>query len=94
MSRVIESLSSDPGILLGAILGTLAMLSVATVLVAAFVTHAWRKVRQTEDNNALKHALLSQGMSAEEIAAVVMAWPGRRPSVSGGAAWRKRDAVH
>jgi hypothetical protein len=42
----------------------------------------WRRVRQTEENNALKHALLTHGMSADEIATVVNAWPGRRKASS------------
>jgi hypothetical protein len=91
MSRVIESLSSDPGILLGAILGGLAILSATTIVITAFVTYAWRKVRQTEENNALKHSLLSQGMSAEEIATVVTAWPGRRHRTPSDAGFRKHE---
>jgi hypothetical protein len=80
MTQIIESLCRDPHILLGAILGSLAILSFAAICIAAIVSFAWRKVRQTEDNNAIKHALLGHGMSAEEIATVVTAWPERRKS--------------
>ena len=94
MTRIIESLSTDPHILLGAILGTLAMLSVAAISIAAIVSHAWQKVRLTEDNNSIKHALLGQGMSADEIATVVCAWPSRRRrSDSSHATRRQREAA-
>jgi hypothetical protein len=92
MTRIIESLSTDPGILLGAILGSLAMLSAAAICIAAIVSHAWKMVRLTEDNNSIKHALLSQGMSAEEIATVVVAWPSRRRSEASHATRRHRDS--
>jgi hypothetical protein len=78
MHQIIESLARDPGTLLGAILGGLGILTGLTISVTAIIMGHWRKVRQTEDNNALKHALLEHGMSAEEIATVVNAWPGRR----------------
>ena|SRR5579872_5406624 len=78
MTRIIESLSTDPGILLGAVLGSLAILAFTTILITAMGTLAWRKVRQTECNNALKHALLEQGLSAGEIVTVIEAWPNRR----------------
>jgi hypothetical protein len=93
MTRIIESLATDPHIMLGAILGTLAMLSVAAISIAAIVSHAWQKVRLTEDNNSIKHALLSQGMSADEIATVVCAWPSRRRSDSSHATRRQREAA-
>jgi hypothetical protein len=91
MSRIIESLSTDPAILLGAILGSLAMLSVAAISIAAIVSHAWQKVRLTEDNNSIKHALLNQGMSAEDIATVVTAWPSRRKSDFSRASRRQKE---
>jgi len=93
MSQIVESLSRDPGILLGALLGTTAMLSAAAIGIAAIAGHCWRMVRQTEDNNALKHALLSQGMTAEEIATVINAWPGRRRSIpSHAGSWKEKCA--
>ena len=93
MSRIIESLSTDPAILLGAILGSLAMLSVASISIAAIVSHAWQKVRLTEDNNSIKHALLNQGMSAGEIATVVSAWPSRRKRDWSGLHARQKESV-
>ncbi|HVU85687.1 MAG TPA: hypothetical protein VHD36_00065 [Pirellulales bacterium] len=80
--QIIETLSSDPGILLGAILGTLGILAATSVCITAIVSEAWRKVRQTEDNNALKQSMLDRGMSAEEITAVVRAAPEKRASFS------------
>jgi hypothetical protein len=93
MTRIIESLSTDPAILLGAILGSLAMLSAAAISIAAIVSHAWQKVRLTEDHNSIKHALLNQGMSAEEIATVVTAWPSRRRPEHSHAARRHRESA-
>jgi hypothetical protein len=91
LSHVVESLSRDPGILLGALLGTIAMLSVASIGITAIAGHYWRLVRQTEDNNALKHTLLSQGMTAEEIATVITAWPARRRSIpSNVGSWKEK----
>ena len=74
-NQVIETLSKDPGILLGAILGTLSIVFGCTVGAIAIITDAWRRVRQTEDNNALKQSMLDRGMSADEIATVVSAGP-------------------
>ena len=93
MTRIIESLSTEPAILLGAVLGSLAMLSAAAISIAAVVAHAWKKVRLTEDNNAIKHALLNQGMSAEEIATVVCAWPSRRRPEASHVPRRHREAA-
>jgi hypothetical protein len=67
------------------------MLSVAAISIAAIVSHAWQKVRLTEDNNSIKHALLNQGMSAEDIATVVTAWPSRRRSESSRASRRQKE---
>jgi len=93
MSQIVESLSRDSGILLGALLGTIAMLSAASIGITAIAGHFWRMVRQTEDNNALKHALLSQGMTAEEIATVINAWPRRRHSIpSHAGSWKEKCA--
>ena len=80
--QIIDTLSAEPGFLLGAILGTLGILSATTVCITAIVSEAWRKVRQTEDNNALKQSMLDRGMSAEEISAVVRASPEKRASFS------------
>jgi hypothetical protein len=74
MSQIIETLSRDEGTLLGA-LGILAGTGIA---VTAIVSGTWRKVRQTEDNNALKQSMLDRGMSADEIATVMRAAPEKR----------------
>jgi hypothetical protein len=78
MQQIVESLARDPGVLTGTILGAFGIFTGLTISVTAIIMGHWRKVRQTEDNNALKHALLEHGMSAEEIATVVNSWPGRR----------------
>jgi hypothetical protein len=81
-TKVVETLSSDPAILLGAILGTLGILSFTSICITAIVSESWRKVRQIEDNNALKQSMLDRGMSADEITAVVKASPEKRASFS------------
>ena len=82
MSQIIDTLSRDEGILLGAILGSLGILSGTGIAVTAIVSECWRKVRQTEDNNALKQSMLDRGMSADEIATVMKAAPEKRASFS------------
>lgn len=76
-SMIVASLSQDPGIMLGAILGSLALISGAVVSVAAVIAVNWRIVRQTEDNNALKQSMLDMGMTADEITKVIGATPER-----------------
>jgi len=79
---IIETLSKDEGILLGAILGSLALICGTVVGIASLIVVNWRLVRQTEDNNALKQSMLDMGMNAEDITKVVSATPERRPYVS------------
>jgi len=69
MDSIIESLSSDPGVTLGVILGALGILGLTIMNVAK----EWRKVRQAEEMAALKATLVERGMSADEIATVVEA---------------------
>jgi hypothetical protein len=78
MAQIIETLARDEGILLGAILGTLGILGGTGIAVTAIITDTWRRVRQTEDNNALKQSMLDRGMSADEIATVMKAAPEKR----------------
>ncbi|MBI2823464.1 MAG: hypothetical protein HYX69_02095 [Planctomycetia bacterium] len=80
---IVETLSRDPGILLGAILGSLGIVGGTLIAVTAIVSENWRKVRQVEDNNALKQSMLDRGMSADEIATVAAAGP-KGPWVSFG----------
>jgi hypothetical protein len=80
--QIIDTLSAEPGFMLGAILGTLGILAATSICITAIVSEAWRKVRQTEDNNGLKQSMLDRGMSADEIAAVVKAAPEKRASFS------------
>ena len=84
MHQIIEALCRDPGVLVGVFLGGFGIFTGLTISVTAIIMGHWRKVRQSEDNNALKHALLEHGMSAEEIATVVNSWPGRRKSPPAG----------
>jgi hypothetical protein len=78
LQQVVDTLSQDRGVLLGAILGSLGILGGTVVATCALFSHAWRKVRQTEDLNALKHAMIERGMSADEIATVIRATPKRK----------------
>jgi hypothetical protein len=80
--QIVETLSRDPGILLGAILGTLGILAATAISITAITTEAWRKIRQTEDNNALKQSMLDRGMTSDEIATVMKASPQKRASFS------------
>ena len=80
-NQVIETLSKEPGILLAAILGTLGIVLGCTIGAIAIITDAWRRVRQTEDNNALKQSMLDRGMTADEIATVIGAGQKPRPTV-------------
>lgn len=77
LQQIVTTLTQDEGILLGAILGSLGILGGTVIATAAVVSQAWRRARQTEDINALKHAMIERGMSAEEIATVVRATPRR-----------------
>jgi hypothetical protein len=78
MDQLINTLSSDPGIALGAV-GIIAGCTTGILItVTAIVASNWSSVRQTEENNALKHYMLEQGMSAEEIATVIAAKPGKK----------------
>ncbi|MBX3415731.1 MAG: hypothetical protein KF708_23810 [Pirellulales bacterium] len=77
LQQVVTTLTQDQGILLGAILGTLGILGGTVIATAAVVSQAWRRARQTEDINALKHAMIERGMSANEIATVIRATPKR-----------------
>lgn len=71
MDRIIESLARDPGVAIGAVLGSLGILAVTVMSVAA----QWRRVRQAEELNSLKREMLQAGMTADEIAQVVSASP-------------------
>ena len=78
LQQIVDTLAQDHGILLGAILGSLGILAGMTIGTATVISQAWRKVRQSEDINALKHAMIERGMSAEEIATVIRATPRRK----------------
>ncbi len=71
MNRIVEALASDPGIAIGAVLGSLGIIAVTVMSVSA----QWRRIRQAEELNALKREMLQAGMSADEIAHVVSASP-------------------
>jgi len=77
LQQIVTTLTQDEGILLGAILGSLGILGGTVIAATAVISQAWRRARQTEDINALKHALIERGMSAEEIATVIRATPKR-----------------
>ena len=94
MTPIIESLARDPGVMVGALLGSLGIFAGISISITAIIMGHWRKVRQTEETNALKHALLSHGMSADEIATVVNAMPGRRKLSSSHPGLPKEIHVH
>lgn len=77
LQQVVETLSQDRGILLAALLGSLGIVGGTVIGTSAIFSQAWRRVRQAEDLNALKHAMIERGMSAEEIATVIRATPKR-----------------
>ncbi len=72
-NSMIESVSREPGIALAAWLGSAALIMVTAIGVTALIAVQWRRVRQSEEVSALKHALLAQGFSAEEIVLVIEA---------------------
>ena len=68
-----EALGNDPGLMAGVILGTAGMITGILISLGCTIAHSWRRVRQTEDENALKQTMLEQGLSADEIERVVRA---------------------
>jgi hypothetical protein len=84
LNTIVNSLSGQPELMLGAVLGTLGIVCGCAVGATAIVSEAWRKVRQSEDLNALKQSMLDRGMSADEIATVVNAGHKKRSSVAIG----------
>lgn len=80
-SEFIRALTDDPGITLAALIITVGCLTGLLIAGTAIVMGNWRRVRQTEELNALKQYMLEQGMSAEEIATVISASPRRRRGV-------------
>ncbi len=80
--QIIETLSRDEGILLGAILGSLGIIAATVLGMTAIITEVWRRIRQTEDDNTLKQMMLERGMSADEISTVVSANSQRKASFS------------
>ena len=74
-SQIIQTLSQQPELLLGFLLGSLGIVAVTTIAVSAILGSKWKEVRQHEEQNALKLQMLERGMSAEEISEVVSASP-------------------
>lgn len=83
MNQLIETLTNEPEYLLGA-MGIVFGISAAVIIsCTAMISDSWRRVRQTEDLNALKMQMLQQGRTPDEIVKVLSA--GQRGSV-----WRKQ----
>jgi hypothetical protein len=59
------------------LVGCLAIICGTLVLVTAIIGKQWRKIRQTELDNAMRRDLLDRGMSPEEIARVLNAEPAK-----------------
>lgn len=68
---LIKAISSDPGMALGAWLGTLGILAVTAISISSVVAWEWRAWKQTEDENSLKLEMIRRGMSPDEIAQVI-----------------------
>ncbi len=77
MNTFINALSSDPGIAIGALAIVVGCATGIIITAVATVTASWASVRETEENNALKQYMLEQGHTAEEIALVITAKPGK-----------------
>ena len=73
LNQLREALGNDPGLVAGVILGTAGMMTGILISLGYVIMTNWRRVRQTEDENALKQAMLEQGLSADEIDRVVRA---------------------
>ena len=82
LQTMVDSLSHQPALLMVTILGALGIIAGIVTSATMTVSEAWRKVRQAEDDNALKQSMLDRGMSAEEIATVITATSERGASVS------------
>ena len=78
MSKFVDALSSDPGSAIGALAILVGCLTGIIITAIFLVSDAWRKVRETEDNNVMKQQMLEKGMTAEEVATVIDAKPGRK----------------
>jgi hypothetical protein len=86
MDKFVDSLASDPGIAIGTLAIIVGCLTGIIISTTAFVCDAWRRVRETEDTNSLKQHLLESGLTADEIATVVTAKPGKKLSIDRRAA--------
>jgi len=82
LQTMVDCLSRNPGVLMVTILGALGIVAGIVISATMTVSDAWRKVRQGEEDNALKQSMLDRGMSAEEIATVITATSERGASVS------------
>lgn len=79
--QMIAALSEDPKIAMASLLGGLGILGGVSVAISTIIMINLRKMRQSEDINALKQSMLDQGLSADEIAKVIHAVPKRGFSV-------------
>jgi hypothetical protein len=77
MNGFINALSSDPGIAIAALAIIVGCGTGIIITATAMVAGSWATVRETEETNALKQYMLEQGHTAEEVALVVSAKPGK-----------------
>lgn len=82
LQTLVQSLSREPVFVMCTFLGAIGIVAGVSISITMTVAEAWRKVRQTAEDGALKQSMLDRGMSAEEIATVIKATSERPTSVT------------
>ena len=77
MNSFVDALAGDPGTAIAALAIVVGCGTGVIITATACVASSWTTVRETEELNGLKQYMLEQGFSAEEIALVVSAKPGK-----------------
>jgi len=78
LELLFANLEKNPDATLGLLLGGLGIVGATAVIVGTTWIVHWAEVRQAEHATALKQVLIDRGMSAEEIAMVISAMPGKQ----------------
>ena len=73
LNELSQVLDNNAGMVLAVILSICGMATAILISVGTTLIIQWRCLRQTEDENSLKRELLHQGMSADDIEAIIVA---------------------
>lgn len=82
MTDLQRALGGDPELVFVTLLAISGMATAIVIVTVSVITVQWRKLRQAEDENALKQEMIDRGMTADEIVQIIRA--------SGGSSWRTR----